>query len=162
MDGYGAGGALNVLSPAGVGRFERVLGVHMIYKLEPHQSAGTLSCMEITVPVGQGIPPHRHGVEDECFYVLDGAIRFEGEDCAGGAMVLETGGFFYGPRGRVHGFFNPGPKEAKLLVLANPSTSITAMFGKLSDITERGLENLDFGEVAATCGAHGIDFVRPA
>ncbi|MBA4789979.1 MAG: cupin domain-containing protein [Rhizobiales bacterium] len=162
MDGVGANGALNVVSPSGAGRFERILGVHQIYKLEPHQSAGTLACIEVTVPVGHGIPPHRHGAEDECFYVLDGAIRFTGEDCPGGTMLMETGGFFFGPRGRVHGFSNPGPGEAKLLVIATPGTGLTAMFGKLSEITERGLENLDFGEVAATCGTYGIDFVQPA
>lgn len=162
MGGVGAMGMPNVMSPAGEGRFERILGVHQIYKLEPHHTAGTLACIEVTVPAGHGIPPHRHGEEDECFYVLAGTIRFEGEDCPGGAMDLATGGFFFGPRGRVHGFSNPGPGEAKLLVIATPGTGLISMFGKLSEITERGLENVDFGEVAATCGAYGIEFVRPA
>lgn len=77
------------------------------------------------------------------------------------SQTLATGGFFFGPRGRVHGFSNPGPDEAKLLVVSTPGANLTAMFAQLAEITERGLDHLDFAEVAATCGAFGIEFVRP-
>ena len=152
---------INAVTPSGEGRFERILGVTQTYKLEPERSGGAVACIEVTVPVGHGIPPHRHSREDECFYVLDGSIRFEGEDCPDGAMVLSAGGFFFGPRGRVHGFSNPGPAPAKLLVVSLPGSNLTAMFAQLAQITERGLETLDFAEVAATCGAFGIEFVGP-
>lgn len=161
MTGQTGATVANTLSPAGDGRFERILGVSHIYKLEPARSGGAIACVELTVPVGQGIPPHRHSREDECFYVLDGAIRFAGEDCPDGAMTLAAGGFFYGPRGRVHGFSNPGPEVAKLLVISTPGDNLAAMFAQLAAITERGPENIVFDEVAATCSAFGIDFVRP-
>lgn len=52
--------AANHFSLPGAGRAETILGTGMTYKAEASETGGRLVCAEITVPPGQGIPPHRH------------------------------------------------------------------------------------------------------
>src|SRR5580698_6095919 len=127
----------NFFTGPGVGRAEQVLGVSHIYKAQSHQTAGGLVCIETTVPPGQGIPAHRHSQEDESFYVLSGQIVIEGDDCGGEPVRLDAGSFFYGPRGRVHGFRNEGAATAKLLIFISPGTGMEAMFAGLAELTRK-------------------------
>ncbi|MFC0407316.1 cupin domain-containing protein [Roseomonas elaeocarpi] len=148
----------NHVSLPGAGRVEAVLGTVATYKAEASETGGHLVCAEITVPPGQGIPPHRHTQEDESFYVLAGRVVIEGDDCGGG-VALGTGGFFYGPRGHVHGFRCEGEETARLLVLVSPGTGIGAMFTELAGLTAAGQEGgVDPAHIAAVCGRYGIAF----
>jgi len=159
MDSGGsAAGGVNHFSLPGGGRAEAVLGTSMIYKAEASQTGGRLVCAEITVPPGQGIPPHRHDAEDEAFYVLSGCVAIEGDDCGGGTVSLDAGGFFYGPRGRIHGFRCTGTQTARLLVFVTPGTGIGAMFTELAELTRQQDNGLDPAQVAAVCSRYGIAF----
>jgi quercetin dioxygenase-like cupin family protein len=149
----------NFVSPPGAGRPERVLGVSHIFKAESSQTAGKLICIELTVPPGQGVPPHRHADEDEAFYVLSGAVMIQGDDCGPDPIRLEPGGFFYGPRGRVHSFRNDSDEAAKLVVFITPGANIERMFTRLADLTKKTAPDIDFREVAAICEEHHISFV---
>ncbi len=64
-----------------------------------------------------GVPtalPHRHWEAIEAFYVLDGEMEFlVGERIVCGPV----GTFILIPCGVVHGFRNPGPSPAKMLVM---------------------------------------------
>lgn len=151
----------NSVSMPGEGRAEPILGVSQIYKVEAQQTGGGLICIEITVPPGHGIPPHRHRDEDESFYVVAGRIVIEGDDLGGAPVALEAGGFFHGPRGRVHGFRCEGPETAKLLVFITPGTGMQAMFAELAALTRAQAPAIDLGRVAAICGDHGIAFTGP-
>jgi quercetin dioxygenase-like cupin family protein len=157
----GAAGTANFVSGPGAGRAEQILGVSQIYKAESHQTSGRLACVEITVPPGQGIPPHRHTQEDESFYVLRGRIVIEGDDCGSKPLELEKGSFFHGPRGRVHGFRNAGLETATLLVFISPGTGIEAMFARLADLTRAQGAGIDPAQVVGVCGNYGISFVPP-
>jgi hypothetical protein len=84
----------------------------------------------------------------------------EGDGCGGASITLGAGAFFHGPRGQVHGFRNPGPDAAKLLVFISAATGIEAMFAGLSDLTLRHPDAIDPAEVASICGAYGVTFVR--
>jgi quercetin dioxygenase-like cupin family protein len=149
----------NHFSPAGTGRAEAVLGTALRYKAEPAETGGRMACVEITVPPGAGVPPHRHEAEDEAFYVLSGRVAISGDDCEGGAVRLEAGGFFFGPRGRVHGFRNEDGEAARLLVVVTPGTGIAAMFADLAALGREGAGGPDPALVAAICAGYGITFV---
>ena len=74
-------------------------------------------------PPGQprrGVPLHRHRTEDEAWYVLEGALRFqygsrEFDAPAGSGILL--------PRGTQHTFWNAGTKPARYLLIAGPKTA---------------------------------------
>ena len=149
----------NHFSPAGSGRAEAVLGTAVRYKAEPSETGGRMACVEVTVPPGTGVPPHRHEAEDEAFYVLSDRVTISGDDCGGGAVRLEAGGFFFGPRGRVHGFWNEDGEAARLLVVVTPGTGIAAMFADLAALGRERAGAPDPARVAAICGGYGITFV---
>lgn len=94
-------------SPLGSSETEFVLGEH----LAPLGPGGT--------PRG-GIPLHRHRMEDEAWYVLEGTLRFQYGtqefDASAGAGVLLT-------RGIPHTFWNPGPAPARYLLITGPKTA---------------------------------------
>jgi hypothetical protein len=68
----------------------------------------------------KGIPLHRHRIEDEAWYVLEGTLRFqygsrEIQAKAGDGVLL--------PRGIAHTFWNPGPDPARYLLIMGPKTA---------------------------------------
>jgi quercetin dioxygenase-like cupin family protein len=71
-------------------------------------------------------PPHLHHDYTEAFYVLAGEVEFRvGERTVGCA----TGAFVHVPPGVVHGFRNPGPGPAKLLILVYPAAGFGLVEG---------------------------------
>jgi quercetin dioxygenase-like cupin family protein len=81
-------------------------------------TGASFSLMDISLPPGEGPPPHIHDDEDEAFYVLEGRMRFRaGED----ELVLESGGCVYLPRSIVHQPMAEGDQPARaLVVLSRP------------------------------------------
>jgi quercetin dioxygenase-like cupin family protein len=69
------------------------------------------------VPVGAGIPTHRHLRMDEAFHVLEGSGTFMLNDVR---HPLEKGGSIYIPRNAWHGFSNPD-QELLLLWIMTPA-----------------------------------------
>jgi mannose-6-phosphate isomerase-like protein (cupin superfamily) len=68
----------------------------------------------------KGVPLHRHRIEDEAWYVLEGELRFqygtrEFDAGAGSGVLL--------PRGTPHTFWNPGPNPARYLLIIGPKTA---------------------------------------
>jgi len=62
-------------------------------------------------------PPHVHHSYDEAFYVIEGTVDFL---LGGRRERLEGGSFVLVPRGVSHGFSNPGPGEARVLIIGSP------------------------------------------
>ncbi len=148
----------NVIKLKAQGRVERVAGVTHTYKIESHETGGSAICIEADVSPGHGVPPHIHANEDESFYVLAGRVAIERANEK--PVSLETGGFFYGPRGHVHGFRNEGPEAAKLLIFCSPGAGIENMFGALAALAPRSETGAyDPAEIAAICGRYGVSFV---
>ena len=150
----------NFVTLPGAGRRQQVLAVTQTYKADSDRTAGRLVCVEIEVPPGRGVPPHRHANEDESFYVLAGQVVIAGDDCGGNPIRLPTGSFFHGPRGRIHGFRNDTAEPAKILVFITPGTGIEAMFTGLADLTRQDSQ-IDPAAVAQLCGEYGIVFEQP-
>jgi quercetin dioxygenase-like cupin family protein len=64
-----------------------------------------------------GAPRHVHAHEDECFYVLEGAITVE---CGDDAWELEPGAFVFLPRGVPHAWDVVGDR-ARILIVTAPA-----------------------------------------
>jgi quercetin dioxygenase-like cupin family protein len=83
-------------------------GIHISYggalhtvKATAEQTNGAFGLVEIICPAGFVAPMHRHHLEDESFYVLEGEVMFFLED---ERIVVGAGGFAFLPRGHAHGF----------------------------------------------------------
>src|SRR5260370_21162182 len=78
---------------------------------------GTTSIHEGLVAPGELIPPHTHAHEDQCVYVVSGALRLviDGEliDAPAGSYVIK-------PRGVPHAYWNPGTTHALVLEITSP------------------------------------------
>jgi mannose-6-phosphate isomerase-like protein (cupin superfamily) len=83
-------------------------------KASRQSTGGALSVFETSI--GAGPPLHVHDRDDECFYVLDGALSVH---CGGEVFEAAAGSFVFLPRGRPHRFWAVGP-AARLLLIAVP------------------------------------------
>jgi mannose-6-phosphate isomerase-like protein (cupin superfamily) len=75
------------------------LGSVYTIKISGDETQGRYSVWEIEVPISNGPPLHKHSMEDEAYYVLDGDFSFlysDKETRAG------KGQFMYVPRGEFH------------------------------------------------------------
>jgi len=68
----------------------------------------------------RGVPLHRHRMEDEAWYVLEGTLHFqygtrEIKAPEGTGVLL--------PKGTPHTFWNPGPDPARYLLIMGPKTA---------------------------------------
>ncbi len=68
----------------------------------------------------KGVPLHRHRIEDEAWYVIEGILRFQSGTREFDATA-GTGVFL--PRGTPHTFWNPGPVPARYLLIMGPKTA---------------------------------------
>ena len=85
-----------------------------------HLLAGPdLSVIEERVPAGAGEQPHRHRRARQFFYLLAGQAELHTEH---GTVLLVPGSGVEVPPGVAHQFVNPGPAEARFLVISSPST----------------------------------------
>jgi len=111
--------ASTLLVPPGAGETVRgPVGGPVTFKVRSGQTDGHLTALESVVAPGEGPPLHRHGREDEAYYVLDGAVRFLSD---GRTFAAPRGSFVFIPRGAEHCFRNDDDEAARLLVLFTPA-----------------------------------------
>lgn len=84
-------------------------------------------------PGGSGPPPHLHRSYDEAWLVTDGVVEFLLNDQSRHAAA---GSFVFVPRGTWHAFSNPGPSEARIIVIG--SSPVQAMVEELGSLSEKG------------------------
>lgn len=115
------------LVPPGSGR---VNALRMLAKVTEIQSRGAFFIYERTLPPGAAVPRHVHASEDECTYVLSGAVR-----CVVGkqSFVASAGAYVVKPRGLAHECANDDSVPARLIELAVPG-SIEAFYRELAGI----------------------------
>jgi quercetin dioxygenase-like cupin family protein len=104
-----------VLRPRGGERFMQ-RGGEMFINVDPTRGSNALAVGTQQIPVGVGIPIHRHFEMDEAFYVLDGAGTFILNDVRHG---IEKGASIFLPRTAWHGFEN-ADRELNLLWVVTP------------------------------------------
>ena len=79
---------------------------------------GGLGVFEMTVPAGAIVPPpHSHTENEECVYVLEGALRYSVD---GVSRDLEPGDWMSTPRGSTHHFINKTDAAVRALVIMTP------------------------------------------
>jgi quercetin dioxygenase-like cupin family protein len=83
----------------------------IVIKVDPVKGSRNVACGTQQVPVGAGIPIHRHFDSDEAFYILDGRGTFILNDVR---HPFEKGGTIFIPKNSWHGFANP---DSELLLL---------------------------------------------
>jgi mannose-6-phosphate isomerase-like protein (cupin superfamily) len=114
----------------GEGRRFRTGLSHGTVKVE--SGSADFSVFESSPPPGApGAPPHVHHSYDEAWFIIEGTVEFVLGDRR---ERLEAGGFAFAPRGVVHSFANPGPAEARMLVIGSgPAAAMVEEVGRLSD-----------------------------
>jgi mannose-6-phosphate isomerase-like protein (cupin superfamily) len=103
----------------GPGEGERLVlrGGDIVIKIDPTRGSRNLALGTQQVPVGVGIPRHRHAHMDEFFHVLDGSGTFILNDVR---YAVEKGGTVFIPKGAWHGFENPNGELLLLWGVAPP------------------------------------------
>ena len=89
------------------------------------------SAFESSPPPGApGPAPHLHRSYDEAWFIIEGTVEFLLD---GRRERLGAGGFVFVPRGVVHSFANPGPEQARMLVIgSDPTQVMVEEVGRLS------------------------------
>jgi len=90
---------------------------NILIKIDPATGSSNLALGTQQVPVGAGIPIHRHFEMDEAFYVLEGGGTFILNDTP---HRFERGGTIFIPKNAWHGFANPD-QELLLLWIVTPT-----------------------------------------
>ncbi|MEM9655986.1 MAG: cupin domain-containing protein [Actinomycetota bacterium] len=148
------------LVPRDAGSHYHFLNHLMTTKVSADDSGGALTAMEFVGPKGFGPPLHRHDVEDELFYVVEGEVWFGCGDADG---VHQAGATIWLPRGHAHTFqirsdearvfqvTTPGQFDRFVAALGDPLTS--------TELPEPG--EIDPEQVARIAAEHDIQILGP-
>ncbi len=101
----------------GQGEFLSVVGETIRILADSAATGGKCVVFENISPAGSGPPLHRHGRDDEAFFVVEGTVKFS---VNGTETVLNAGGFAFAPRGSVHTFLNVGPGPCRMIITCTP------------------------------------------
>lgn len=95
-----------------------VVGQMSIKYLIDGTATGGMGIFELSVPPKSNVPPpHSHTHNEECVYVLEGALRYSVD---GVERDLRPGEWMFTPRGSVHQFSNPHSEAARALIVLTP------------------------------------------
>lgn len=115
-------------------------GEHMWYlsnlctvKVNEEHTGGQFSIVEDIMPPGYETPYHIHRREDETFYLIEGEVEFILD---GRRTHAKAGSFAFLPRNIPHGFRIVGDRNARLLIMVNPS-GFDRFFEELSEPAQR-------------------------
>jgi mannose-6-phosphate isomerase-like protein (cupin superfamily) len=109
--------AAHVLLKPGEGEILDVVTDRVQVVADSAATQGRCSIFVITSPPGSGPPLHRHGIDDEHFYILEGRFTFV---CDGKTVHAEPGCSVTARRGSVHTFVNAGTTPGRMLVVTTP------------------------------------------
>ena len=95
-----------------------LVGSLVTIKVPGELTGNALAMCEYLAPVGFGLPPHLHHVEDEIVYVLEGEIVGR---CGEQPVRGEPGSVIFLPRGVAHAWYVGGDTAARLLIVTTPA-----------------------------------------
>jgi len=118
---------------------------------------GGLGVFELTVPPGSIVPPpHSHGHNEECIYVLQGTLRYSVDD---DVRDLQPGDWMSTPRGSVHHFLNRTGETARALVMLTPDIG-AQFFRDVAAVASAGGPP-DRAKLLQVMSAHGLTPAAP-
>jgi mannose-6-phosphate isomerase-like protein (cupin superfamily) len=129
-------------------------GGPLTFKARGEQTNGALTLFENVIAPGDGPPLHTHADEDECWYVLQGGLRFRlGDEIA----QAPAGAFVFVPRGTPHCFQNAGQEPARIIVMFTPS-GMERFFDRFATLPVGPVDPEAFRSIGAEVG---MDVVGP-
>lgn len=115
----------------------------IVSRVQGPQSGGGFEMYELALGAAT-IDYHVHHKMDETLCVLEGSIEF---NVAGTRFLRQAGAVAFVPRGVHHGFTNPGPAPARVLILFTPSGNQHEYFRELAKLF--AAKTLDTAALAA-------------
>jgi len=100
-------------------------------KVSGKDTDGAFAIVEVPTAMGYGPPLHRHHVENEWFYALDGEYDIQVADSV---FHLKPGGSVFGPRMIAHTWRDVGKTPGRLLILAQPAGHLEAFLESLANL----------------------------
>lgn len=101
----------------GEGRLVSLFEVAFRYRLESRHTDGTLAIMEVVIPPGILVKPHRHAKEDEYTIVLEGTV---GVRLGDHETEASAGSYVVKPRHLPHAIWNTGDVRARIAEIVVP------------------------------------------
>ncbi len=129
-------------------------------KLTGEDTNGLLTAMEFVGPKDFGPPLHRHDIEDELFYIVDGEVWFQ---CGEAEAVHTNGALAWLPRGLPHQF-QIRSDTARVLQISSPAQFerfVAALGRPAPGPTLPEPEEVDPGHVAEVCAQFDIQVLGP-
>jgi quercetin dioxygenase-like cupin family protein len=109
---------------------------HTTFKAIGGETDDRLGLFEHRMDAGApGASPHIHKEQLEAFYVLDGLVELHLD---GQTFAAPRGTFVQVPENVSHGFRNPYPDQASMLIIFSPAKSREEYFRGLADLTRDG------------------------
>jgi len=129
-------------------------------KVSSDDSDGRMTVMEFLAEKNFAPPLHRHDIEDEMFYIIDGEMWFA---CGDVEAVHSTGAVVWLPRGLAH-TFQVRSDEARVLQVSTPAQfeRFVATLGRpTAEPVLPEPEEIDPGHVAEICAQFDIQVLGP-
>jgi mannose-6-phosphate isomerase-like protein (cupin superfamily) len=106
-----------MIRQSGEGEVLNVVGERIRILADSAMTDGKCVIFENISEPGSGPPLHRHGRDDEFFFVVEGTVKFlvDGQE-----SVVSAGGAALAPRGSVHAFANVGTQPSRMIITCCP------------------------------------------
>ena len=145
------------------GKTVRARGDLYLFQALAAETQGTYSLFEGRHLPGGGVPLHRHHLDEEGFFVLEGTYEFQlGEQ----TLTAGPGTFLHVPRPTPHAFRNVGEAPARLLIVVAPGGHHERYFEEAWESIPDAAnpppateQPLDFARLAAALQRAGIEML---
>lgn len=122
-----------VLAP-GQGERLNVVGDDVRVLADASNTDGRCFIFELRTPAGGGPPLHRHTIDAEYFFVIEGTYKFVID---GREYAASPGSFIHAARGSLHTFMNSGSTTGRMLIVTSPA-GLEAPFRKTHEASAGG------------------------
>jgi quercetin dioxygenase-like cupin family protein len=138
------------------------LGSLATVKVPSRLTRGQLSLVEFLNPPGFATPLHRHGQEDEAFYILSGTAEFR---CDGQTLRGGPGDFLFLPVGLPHAYAVGPDEPLRCLTLTGAPTGFDSFVQQAGEpASDRRLPDpapFDPEALGHAAAQHGIEILGP-
>jgi mannose-6-phosphate isomerase-like protein (cupin superfamily) len=94
-----------------------VVGDRLRILVDSSDTGGKCVVFECITDPGKGPPLHRHGRDDEIFFIVEGTLKFVVD---GVESTVSAGGCVLAARGSAHAFVNVGKSPSRMIITCCP------------------------------------------